>query len=548
MSDSYKHKNGLLYSDDGKTLVGIDSESTEFTGRVPYGAHIISADAFAGCNVKEISIPDSVKSLPDALFENLTEVETVKLPDSLGELPPYLFSGCASLKKVRLPAEVTAFPEGLFNECESLQEIPFKENIQELPENVFAGCSDLKSVIIPNAVSKIHKHAFRDCTSLEVVVIPAKLYELEDDAFEGCNAIRTIRVDPANHLFYTGEDGNLYEKNIDLDGEDILRLKIASKTEEEKSYLEENPESEETGLDFISTEEIDEDDTFSSEISASEDELSDMGMPVEDSESVSGIVDDEFSEEKNMVDESETKDTNIESEENMSEVDSIFADIMSDEKERTAAVADVSVSESEVEVLSQAMEVMADAAPASGGAITNEELEKLFASQEAKENASNAAGEESSVDSKTQILVNSVEFSRVIETGNGAGSDRDESDLFVIAENLIVKDTGDRDFSSKLLNCAEKIARIQDFKRIILLKGLPLDNDEFMQFYYHFINKKNVILACAADSAAALSDYCKKVCEQSRISLVKDDLAEQRRSISIKNDSLVKLVIQDIYE
>ena len=81
-----------------------------------------------------------------------------------------------------------------------------------------------------------------------------------------------------------------------------------------------------------------------------------------------------------------------------------------------------------------------------------------------------------------------------------------------------------------------------------MVYGLPLDNDEFVQFFQYFVSKENVILACDAESPSKLSDYCKKICELARISLNKEELAEQRRTASIKTNTLVKLVIRDKYE
>ena len=62
------------------------------------------------------------------------------------------------------------------------------------------------------------------------------------------------------------------------------------------------------------------------------------------------------------------------------------------------------------------------------------------------------------------------------------------------------------------------------------------------------MNKKNVILACEAESPATLSDYCKKICEESRISLDKDELNDQRKRVTVKTDTLIKLVIRDKYD
>lgn len=524
MSESFVHKNGLIYTNDLMTVIGVDTDSSEFTGKVPFGPKIINEEAFSECSVEEISLPDSVEEMPPALFENSMELKTVKLPSSLRELPPYLFSGCSSLTKVVMPDGIRIFPEGLFYGCSSLTEIPFREGIQVIPENAFTGCSSLKSLILPNTVTTIGPGAFKDCKGLETIVISAKLFELAQDAFEGCDSIRSIRVDQDNHLFYIGDDGCLYEKNVELDGDDICRLKVTERKESENSFVEEIAEENDEAQTFVSTEESDDDDTFSAEIDASE-------------------------EEKNSIDEqNQTIDNNGEEEkmENQNDVDALFADIMGEEKARTSdAVETVGVSDEEVEVLSQTMEVMAESSNSSSVAVSVEELENLFASHEAEVTAENESNEDSAFDKKTQILINSVDYNKVLE--NETINPREDGDLFVVAENLIEDDEGNKDFSPKLIACVEKIARIQDFSRVIMLKGLPLDNEEFMQFYFHFINKRNVILATSAEGTSTLSDYGKKICEQSRISLTKDDLAEQRKIISIKNDSLIKLVVQDLY-
>ena len=124
----------------------------------------------------------------------------------------------------------------------------------------------------------------------------------------------------------------------------------------------------------------------------------------------------------------------------------------------------------------------------------------------------------------------------------------DDPDLFVIAEKTVTDASGNRCFTPKLVSCCKTFARIHDFKHVVLLNGLPFDNDEFLQFFHHYIVKKNVILACEASSPSALSDYCKKVCEEARISLNSTELNEQRKRISIKTDTLIKLVIKDKYD
>jgi len=544
----YVSKNGLLYTNDLHTVVGIDTNSNDFNGRIPYGAHEIVDEAFAGCTCESISLPDSVKELPPCLFENLQNIKSVKLPSTLQSIPPYLFSGCSSLTKVSLPSVVTAFSEGMFKNCTSLQEIPFRAGIQEVPESFCEGCKGLKSVVMPNSVAKVGSRAFANCTGLETVVFSSKMYELADDAFEGCTAIHNIRMDEANNLFYINEeDGCLYEKSIE--GEDKLRLKIGQ-IEVQKVDFYETDLLDNTNVGILSSEvdnggiiddeDLEEDDVFSSEIGASDEELGAMGEGLE----------------TNNIEIKNTDNEDITAEENkMAEnnVDDMLADIMGEEKARVEGSSSVAVSDKESAVLSEVMDVMADSAStSSSAAVSAAELENLFASNEASEPAgiddvSTDLKDNLALDSKTKILIECVGYSK-IETCEPEGEPPADYDLFVIAEKILTDENEAPSFSPKLEACVKKIARIHDFKRIIMLYGLPSDNDEFNQFYFHFMNKRNIILACEADSPATLSDYGKMICENSRISLDNNELAEQRKCISIKNDMLIKLVIQDKFD
>ena len=154
--------------------------------------------------------------------------------------------------------------------------------------------------------------------------------------------------------------------------------------------------------------------------------------------------------------------------------------------------------------------------------------------------------DEKELDKKAKILVDSVEFSKVLDF-EPAGEVPSDPVLFVIAEKTVETANG-KDFSPKLISCCKTFARIHDFRHVVMLNGLPLDNEEFEQFYFHYMNKKNVILACEAESPATLSDYCKKICEESRISLDKDELNDQRKRVTVKTDTLIKLVIRDKYD
>ena len=529
---SYIKKNGLLYSQDMHTVLGVDDTSSDFTGRIPFGAHRIDDDVFSECPYESISLPDSITELGNHVFENSLALEKVKLSSALKTLPPYLFAGCGALTKVTMPTYVETFPEGLFKNCESLPEIPFRAGLTKLAPSVFEGCTSLKSLVIPNTVTRIEAKAAAGCTSLESVVFPASLDFIAPDAFEGCNSIHNIRIDGESNKFYVGEDGCLYEVG---DG-DKLVVKAYGVQSQSVSFFKDNVDDEPV---FPSDdEEFEEDDTFSAEIGASEEETQavETGTVVEPElqtkpEPVFDVKNEDEGETQIMEDNA---------------VDSMLADILGEEKERNAVAEEVAVSAQETEILSETMSVISDSTQGNDVAITNDELEKLFAKNEQDELATHNADNPEVLDSKAQILTDSVGLSYIIDC-EPAGKMPEENELYVIAEKLAHGEDGKDFFSSKLITCCKTLARIHDYKKIIMLYDLPIDNDEFMEFFKHFISKKNVILACEAESPSKLSDYGKKICDLARISLKKEELSEQRNSASIKTESLVKLVIRDKY-
>ena len=531
-------KNGLLYSQDMHTVIGVDDTSSDFTGRIPFGAHRIDDDVFSECPYESISLPDSVKELGNCVFENSKALEKVKLPAGLTTLPPYLFAGCSALTKVSMPNQVETFPEGLFKDCESLTEIPFRAGLTKLAPSVFEGCTSLKSLVIPNTVTRIEARAAAGCSALESVVFPASLEFIAPDAFEGCNSIHNIRLDGESNQFYVGEDGGLYEVG---DG-DKLVVKAYGVQSKSVSFFKDNVDDVPAGLAEDADDEIEEDDTFSAEIGASDEESEIMKM-AEKSEAAEAKL--EVQREPVFDVKTEEEGDSKIMEDNA--VDSMLADILGEEKERNAVSEDIAVSEQETEILSETMSVMADSTQGSDVAITNDELEKLFAKNEEDELATHNADNPEVLDSKAQILTDSVSLSSIIDC-EPAGEMPEENELYVIAEKLAHGEDGKDFFSAKLIACCKTLARIHDFKKIIMLYGLPVDNDEFSQFFKHFISKKNVVLACEAESPSKLSDYCKKICELSRISLKKEDLSEQRNTAALKTETLVKLVIRDKYE
>lgn len=247
MEEFTLRKNGLIYINDYKTVVGIDSDSGLFDGSVPNGPSAVEEEAFSCCGLKKITLPDSVTYLGANLFCNSTALESVKLPAFVKKLPPFLFCGCKSLKEVAMPLEVEDFSEGLFAGCEVLSEIPFRAGIKTLPENVFDSCYAIKSLVIPASVTKICENAIANCTALETLVLPANLEILEDDWLVNCPKLKHIRISSENKNFKTDEENCILYKTVG-DAE-IPLITLKNRTEENLPGFKE-PDTENSIITF----------------------------------------------------------------------------------------------------------------------------------------------------------------------------------------------------------------------------------------------------------------------------------------------------------
>ncbi|MCF0241513.1 MAG: leucine-rich repeat domain-containing protein [Treponema sp.] len=502
-------KNGLLYKDNFHTLSGIDSSSSEFKGRIPFGVHTIEDRVFAGTSYESVSIPESVKQVGFNLFENAVNTKSVRLPASLSELTPYMFSGCRSLSKITMPNIVSEFPEGIFMNCSVLPEVPFRTDIAYIGEKAFYGCSSVRSVAFPETVQAVASKAFAGCLALESVVIGRGLCDIADDAFENCSALCHIRLDEANPEFELSSDGSVVRKS---DGKVIISVGNGQRTG--VNFVQNSAPVPEEKLAVWIDEDDDtpeEDDFFSAEVGAVDEEAEAMGVSVQNEETSSAY--------KPSV---EPKIEGTGAVQNNSKTGDIYKDILNQNTKVTEQES------SEISLKVEELSGVVDALNAANGTYTE------------------AAAEKRIQDRNISILCQNVGFSSVVEYPS-KGVPASTSELFVFAENLITAQDGNKDVSPKLKHCSESLADIHDLKKIVYLSELPVENEEFLVFLGNMLKRQHVLVACDATGPASLSAYSKKLCEAAQISLNGREILEQRKRAGIKNPGTIKLIVQDKY-
>lgn len=504
-------KSGLLYRDNFHTVVGIDIDDSSFTGRIPFGAKSIDDNALSGSSYESFSIPDSVKHVGFNLFENCANTVSIRLPGSLSELTPYMFSGCKKLVKISMPNVVAEFPEGIFMNCASLPEVPFRTDIAYIGAKAFLGCASLKNVVFPETIQVIEHQAFALCTGLESIVIGSSVYEIADDAFAGCTSLCHIRLAEDNPYFELNEAGCVVRKE---DGKTVIWLASSQKTD--VSFINEEPVETDEKIavwqDDAEGDGAEEDDMFSAEIGAGDEEALSMGVAPET------VSEPEVSVVEPVIEVAAEPVAELQSEKQ--------------DDDTVSSILNQNTIASETEIPSSV-------------AVSLDELASVVDTM----NAENGTYTEDAAEKKLQnrnlnVLCENVGFS-VVEDVHSRGLPATTSELYVFAEDLIEKADGTKSVTPKLKKCCEALANIHDLKKIIYLAELPVENEEFLMFLTNTVKHQHVLVACEAANPDNLSEYAKKICQAAQISMDRNEIIDQRKKAGIKNPGTIKLIVQD---
>ena len=184
---------GVKYSKDVRKLLKVPQELRRGYS-VKEGTRIICNNAFAGCSLSNIAIPDSVTAIGDSAFSDCSSLSNIVIPDSVTAIGDFAFSGCSSLSNIVIPDSVTAIGDSAFSDCSSLSNIVIPNSVTAIGDGAFFGCSSLPNIVIPNSVTSIGDSAFFDCSSLPNIVIPNSVTSIGDSAFFDCSSLSNIVI------------------------------------------------------------------------------------------------------------------------------------------------------------------------------------------------------------------------------------------------------------------------------------------------------------------------------------------------------------------
>lgn len=158
-----------------------------------------------GCTIH----PDTV-IFADAAFASCTGIKSITVPGTVKTLPQYLFAGARDLESIVIEEGVCKVYEGAFNGCTSLKSVSFPDSIEYFGAS-FYGCESLESVNVPDCVESFGG-MFSKCTSLKSVYIGKNIDDITSYTFERCTSLESFEVSEENPN-YTVIEGNLYSKD-----------------------------------------------------------------------------------------------------------------------------------------------------------------------------------------------------------------------------------------------------------------------------------------------------------------------------------------------
>lgn len=111
-------KNNCIINNATKTLIYAMNKDSS----IPDDIVCIAEDAFYGCEIDSLVIPEGVKEIEEGAF-TYSKFAEIKLPDTLKIIGNYAFENCSKLKSIYIPKSVNHIGSNIFHGCSVLKHI-----------------------------------------------------------------------------------------------------------------------------------------------------------------------------------------------------------------------------------------------------------------------------------------------------------------------------------------------------------------------------------------------------------------------------------------
>ena len=217
----YKDIEGVLYSKNGDTVISYPKGKNGTSYVIADGVTYVGDYAFAGCELTEVTVPDTaevigvgafyhsarlqtvhmgegVKSIEYRAFESCTSLKSPDLPQTLNRIGEEAFNSCTSIRSISVPTSVTYIGSGAFKHCLKLTTVELPDNLGSDPNSVGTGLFYETNIDqnfrIPSGWTSIPGYTFKECNNLKHIVIPDSVESISSVAFQSCHALKDVFI------------------------------------------------------------------------------------------------------------------------------------------------------------------------------------------------------------------------------------------------------------------------------------------------------------------------------------------------------------------
>lgn len=198
----------------------------DYASPLSYAQHLY----LNGAEVKDLVIPDGVKTINNRAFMSCQGLRTVIIPKSVTNINYRAFYNCNNLNTVNIEGNGTDIASNAFAECNNLNTLNITGSIASLGEYAFNKCSNLRTVditdlaawckvtinaysnpldytgqlwvngtkitdlVIPNGVTAINGGVFSHFSGLKSVSIPSSVTSIGSGAFQYCSNLESVSI------------------------------------------------------------------------------------------------------------------------------------------------------------------------------------------------------------------------------------------------------------------------------------------------------------------------------------------------------------------
>lgn len=203
----------------------VESIGSNAFGYTSVGKYSQYAPLATGESEHDFHMPTHLKTIGNSAFYDCDELRNIFIPEGVKSIPSDCFAMCNSLARADLPAQLEQINNGAFYECAlvshsipgtvktiggsayrynySLTDLTLGEGIETINDYAFNNCRSLDNLTTPHSLRTINEYGFSGCWSLVNLNLQEGLESIRNYAFSSCSSLEEVTLPSTLLNLYT---------------------------------------------------------------------------------------------------------------------------------------------------------------------------------------------------------------------------------------------------------------------------------------------------------------------------------------------------------